>query len=221
MSGAPLVATERRVAASPVWVRLTDTFTGRAPTGPLTVTLERLTAAGWVEVRLPYRLTAGGDLAFVNLGRTTDPGAMGAFDVRVTVTRPGSITETAAGTAALVTTITSWAPDAPVVPSTPDGVRLFPGPAYDFPARIPLLGGRVVDPAGDPVERARVWVDETVQSSLLRTEEVRTDAGGWFRLPVRWSDGPTDVRASRGALSGVTTVSLPAALSSLQQITLT
>jgi hypothetical protein len=36
------------LAASPVWIQLRDTFTGRPPAGPVSVALERRTGATWV-----------------------------------------------------------------------------------------------------------------------------------------------------------------------------
>lgn len=210
---------ERTVAASPIWIRLRDTFTGVAPAGPVTVSLERLAGPRWVPFNYRHQLSRDGDLAFLNLGRTRDPGAVGSFDVRVTVTSPASIAETPSGEAALELVVPSWAPDAPITPISPIDVRLFPSPAYAFPPGTPLLSGRVVDLAGDPVARARVWASETVLSTT-RAEEVRTDGGGRFRLPLRWSSGSTDIHASHGASSGQITVTLPAGLSSTQQLTL-
>jgi hypothetical protein len=208
------------LAASPVWIQLRDTFTGRPPAGPVSVVLERRTGATWVPLAHPHQLSASGNLAFVNLGRTRDPGAVGPFDVRVTVASPGTITEAWTGDPALTTTITPWASDAPSVPTLPDSVRLFPGPAYAFPTGTPLLAGQVVDVNGDPVARAHVWATETVQAQQL-TEEVRSDDDGRFRLPLRWSAGATDVHAARGAMSGAVTVTVPADLSTTHQIVLT
>jgi hypothetical protein len=60
----------------------------------------------------------------------------------------------------------------------------------------------------------------TVQNRLL-TEEVRSDGDGRFRLPLRWSAGATDIKATHGAQAGSITVSVPADLASTHQITLT
>lgn len=214
------VTLETTVAASPIWVRLRDTFTGRAPAGAISVSAQRSAGGGWVALEHPHRVGPDGDLAFVNLGRTRDPGAVGTFDVRITVAGPGMISEDANGDPVLTATVAAWAPDAPAVPSQPDELRLFPGPAYRFPAGTPLLAGVVVDSNGDPVPRARVWATETVQSTPL-TEEVRSDGEGRFRLPLRWSAGATTVNGGLGSLAGSIVVSLPAALSSTHQITLT
>jgi hypothetical protein len=211
---------EPMVAASPIWIRLLDTFTSRPPAGPVRVSIERRAGDGWLAIAQRHQVSAAGDLTFVNLGRTRDPEAIGTFDVRVFVDCPGSIPEALGGGAAVTKTITAWAPDAPDVPLLPDALRLFPGPSYAFPSGTPLLAGQVVDAQGDPTPRARISATATVQNTLL-TEEVRSDGDGRFRLPLRWSAGTTDVRASHGAQAGSITVTLPAALSSTHQITLT
>jgi hypothetical protein len=181
-------ARETLRAASPIWIRLRDTFVDGPPGGRVTVSLERLVETTWVPFAFRHRLSPSGDLAFVNLGRSGDPGATGAFDVRVTVSCTGTICEASNGEPTLTATIVAWAPDAPSVPSMPDHLRLFPGPDYPFPLGTPLLAGRVVDPNGDPAARARVWATATVQNAML-TEEVRSDGDGRFRLPLRWSAG--------------------------------
>jgi hypothetical protein len=208
------VTSERRSVASPIWIALRDAFTGRPPTGPLTVRLERRTGTAWTPFEYRHQVSTGGDLAFVNLGRSNDPGAIGSFEVRVTVGCPGMIAE------AVTTTVTAWAPDAPAAPSQPDVLQLFPGPGYAYPAGTPLLTGRVVDTDGAPVARARVFSTTTVQGTPL-TEEVRTAADGYFRLPLRWSTGATAVHAALGGRTAAITVFVPADLSTTQQITLT
>ena len=216
----PTLHLERTVAASPIWIRMRDTFTGSPPTGPVHVALDRRVGANWVAIKHRHQLSATGDLAYVNLGRSGDPRAVGTFDVRVSVDSPGTIPESSSGDAAITKTITAWAPGAPNAPSLPDELRLFPGPSYAFPAATPLLAGRVTNADGEPVPRARVWATATVQNTLL-TEEVRSDGDGRFRLPLRWSAGATDIHASSGAHAGSITVVVPADLSSTHQITLT
>jgi Carboxypeptidase regulatory-like domain len=208
------------IAASPIWIRLEDTFTGEPPAGPVAVALERRDGQRWLPFAYRHRLSRTGDLGFVNLGRERDPATVGSFDVRVTVTSPHTVAESASGDAAIETTVAAWAPDAPAPALVPDTLRLFPGPSYAFPPGTPVLSGQVLDSAGDPVGRARVWAAETVQNAQL-VEEVRTSGDGRFRLPLRWSAGATQIHASRGPSSGVITVTVPADLSSAQQITLT
>lgn len=211
---------ERLVAASPIWIQLRDTFRDRPPAGPLTVSLERRAGADWIPLAHRHQLSASGDLAFVGLGRTREPAAVPPFDVRVTVTGPGTIAEAWNGEAALTTTVTPWSQEAPSVPALPDVLRLFPGPAYPFPPGTPLLAGIVVDASDVPVARARVSATETVQNQP-RIEEVRTAEDGRFRLPLRWSAGDTDVLAAHGPATGSVTVTLPAALSATHKIVVT
>jgi hypothetical protein len=214
-------ASEWRVLASPIWIRLLDAFTERPPRGPLAVALERRVAPSeWIPFAHPHRVGPGGDLAFLNLGRTNNPLTMGTFDVRVTVTAPGLIAEDAAGAPAITTTVTAWAPDAPSPPAHPDVLTFFPGPAYAYPAGLPLLAGRVVDPAGVPAARARVAAT-VVTPQGPRTEEARTGPDGFFRLPLRWATGAIDVTAALDGRTGAVTVTVPADLSTSQLITLT
>jgi hypothetical protein len=214
------LALEPMVAASPIWIRLRDTFTGGPPTGPVSVSLQRRLGVDWLALEHRHQISATGDLAFVDLGRTRDPDAVGTFDVRVIVDSPGTISVASNGDAALTTKVTAWAPGAPIVPLLPDNLRLFPGPSYAFPTRTPLLSGQVLDSHGDPAPRARVWATATVQNRLL-TEEVRSGGDGRFRLPLRWSAGATDIHATHGAQAGSITVVVPADLSSTHHITLT
>jgi hypothetical protein len=214
------LASERRIAGSPIWIMLRDAFTGQAPLGPVTVALERRTGATWTEFRHRHHLTPAGDLGFVNLGRSRDPATTGSFDVRVTVVCAAMIAEAANGDPTITTTVNAWPPEAPTTPAHPDVLRFFPGPGYRFPAGTPLLAGRVVDAHAEPVARVRVFSITTVQAVQV-TEEVRTDDDGYFRLPLRWSTGATDVKAALGGRTAAITVSVPADLSTTQQMTLT
>ncbi|MEA2371756.1 MAG: hypothetical protein QOH12_2150 [Solirubrobacteraceae bacterium] len=220
MSGWPSLEFEPSVAASPIWIRLRDAFTGRMPAGPISVSLERRVGSDWLAFAHRHQISSTGDLAFLNLGRTRDPGAVGSFDVRITVLSRGTIAEAPDGSAAITATVTAWAPGAPAVAPLPTELRLFPSPSYAFPAGTPLLAGRVVDVHGNAIPRARIWAAVTVQNRLL-TEEVRSDGDGRFRLPLRWSVGATDIKATLGAQAGSITVSVPGDLSSTHQITLT
>jgi len=207
------------IAASPIWILLRDAFTTRAPRGPVTIRLERRIGSGWVEFEHAWQLSSAGHLGFVNLGRSRDPAAVGTFDVRVHVSSPGTIAEAPGGDAAITAPVSGWWASAPA-PAAPTELVLYPGPAYAFPSRTPLVAGRVLDAHGAPVPRARVWSTAKVQNALL-TEEVRSDDDGRFRLPVRWSVGATDVQSTRGGQAGFTTVDVPADLSFTHQITLT
>lgn len=213
-----MIALERRMSASPIWIQLRDTFTGAVPRAPVDIRLERRIGTRWVPLDHRFRLSSGGDLAVIDLGRTREPALVGTFDVRVWVSAKGLVTEPEP----VEVTITAWPPDAPNVPAGPTPCRLFPGPAYAFPPRTPVLSGTVVDAGGTGVKRAAVRVDETIGGTTV-TEEVRTDATGAFRLPVRWSAGATTVAARKARppqppLTGSITVNVPADLSSIHQI---
>jgi hypothetical protein len=217
----PLAGVEHRVAASPVWLHLVDTFTGRAPLGPVDVELARGASAGtWVPLDFPYQLKANGDLALLNLGRT-GPGLAGTtFDVRITLAAPRTVVETAAGTDALDVTVTTWDMDHPAPPAVRSEVRCYPSADYRYPPGTPVHPGRVVDAAGAPVPRARVTATETVLGNPV-VEEVRTDDSGWFLLPLRWSSGTTQVDADRLGATGSVTITVPADLGTASVITLT
>jgi hypothetical protein len=219
-AGAPSTPQQRRVSASPIWLQLRDTFTGRAPASPVSVALERRDGTRWLAFPHAHQLSPYGDLAFVNLGRTGHPATVGTFDVRVTVSVAGSVTVAADGAPTVTRSVTAWTPRARPATPAPETLSLFPGPDYPFSPQTPLLAGQVVLANGDPVPRARVWATETVQNAL-RTEEVRSGRDGRFRLPLRWSAGATDVNAALGADAGSITVIVPADLSLTHQITLT
>jgi hypothetical protein len=212
------LSTERNVAASPVWLRLVDTFTGHGPPGPVQVDVERRVGARWIPVELAYLLKPNGDLAFLNLGRVGRGGAGAQFDIRVTATAPHTVTETATGDRSVVATVTTWTPDAPPVPVVHE-IRCYPGPHYRFGPGVPLLSGRAEDASGTAVPRARVTVTETVLGTPI-TEEVRTGDDGWFRLPLRWSSGTTQVDADRLGATGSAIITVPADLGSVVVITL-
>jgi hypothetical protein len=208
---------ETRSAATPLWLRLRDTYTGRPP-AEVDVLLQRRLGTEWVRLDHAHQISSHGDLGFLNLGRRPW-GSAGTFDVRVTCTAPRTIVETSAGEPTLETTVAVWSDQAPPVP-TVEPVSFFPAPDYPFSPATPLLTGRVVDGAGDPVSRARVSVAETVGTATV-IEEVRTSADGWFRLPVRWSSGTTQVDADKGALTDSATLVVPSGLRSSLTLTLT
>jgi hypothetical protein len=211
------LALERRVDASPIWVRLRDTFTKGAPLGPVKIRLETLRGQEWVPLEHPHRLSSGGDLAVIGLGRSRDPASVGTFPVRVWVSVPGSIAEPQPVELA----VTAWRPEAPSVPAGPTDCELHPGPTYRFPPGTPVLTGTVVLNNGTPVDRAVVRVTETVNNTSV-TEQARTDELGAFRLALRWSAGATTVvaqpRPPHPPLAGSINVNVPADLSSIHQI---
>jgi hypothetical protein len=212
--------TEHTVAASPVWLRLVDMFTTRAPAGRVSLQIERREGNQWRAVEIPYQLKPNGDLAFVNLGRVARGQAGSTREYRVTATADQTITETSAGAPSMVFSITTWSPDAP--PPTPQirEIHCYPAPDYPFGPSVPVVSGTVVDQGtGDPVGRARVRVTETVLGNPL-VEEVRTNDAGWFRVPLRWSSGATDIDAERSGANGSASINVPADLGSVVSITI-
>jgi 5-hydroxyisourate hydrolase-like protein (transthyretin family) len=208
---------ETRSAATPLWLRLRDTYTGRPP-ADVDVVLERRLGGDWVVLHHPHQISSQGDLGFLNLGRGPW-GSAGTFDVRVTCSAPHTVVETSSGGPTLETTVTIWTDQSPPVP-TLEPVSFFPAPDYTFSPSTPLLTGRVVDGAGDPVDRARVQVTETVGAATV-IEEVRTTSDGWFRLPLRWSTGITQVDADKSGLTDSVSIVVPDDLRSLPTLTLT
>jgi hypothetical protein len=209
--------TESRLAASPIWLRLVDTHTGRRPADPVEVSLERRDGTAWVPWSVPHQLTGAGDLGFLDLARGR-PGDTGSVDVRVWVTSPGTVTDTTTGEAVVEITVPIWSEAAPPTPAA-QVVSFLPGPDYHFGNGVPLLAGRAVDAAGAPLDRCRVSVTETVRGSPV-VERVMTNADGWFRLPLRWSSGATQVSATHGALTATAAITLPADLATILTLTL-
>jgi hypothetical protein len=183
------------------------------------VAVERRDGNQWQAVDLTHKLKPSGDLAFVNLGRVRRGDAGRQLDFRFTVAVPGSICETVNRAPALVLTVTTWSPDAP--PPTPavQEIRCYPAPDYRYGPGVPLVAGTVAMTNGEPAGRARVRVTETVLGKTL-VEEVRTNDDGWFRLPLRWSSGSTQIDADRSGVSGSATINVPADLGSVVSIVL-
>ena len=213
----PLVL-DSLTTGSPLWLRLVDSFTGRPPQGPVKVRLELRRGTEWEPLAWPHHLTGGGDLGFVGLGRSARDPAQ-TFDVRVTVAVPRTQPSTATGAASVTATLSTWSDASPPSP-VPTELTFFPMTDYSFGANVPLLSGRVLDAAGRPVDRAVVTVTEIVRGSPV-DELTLTDTDGWFRLPVRWSSGATQVDVTSGALTGSAAFTVPDDLATVARITVT
>ncbi len=205
------------VAATPVWLRLVDTHTERRPRD-VEVLLERRVGGDWVRLEVPHQISSNGDLGFLGLGRGR-LGSAGSFDVRVTLRAPHTVVDAGGGAERWESTVAVWTDETPPSP-TPQEIRFFPAADYPFAPGTPLLAGRVVDVGGEPADRAAVRVTETV-GAITRVEEVRSRPDGWFRLPLRWSAGSTQVDAALGAANGVLTIVVPDDLATQPTITLT
>jgi hypothetical protein len=212
-----VVRVDRQVAASPVWIRVLDTFTGRAPDGPVVLGLARQVGPRWVPFEMPYQYKSSGDLALLGLGRVATGRGGTPLVVRLTIAVPRMVVETSAGADNIVVALTTWDADHPPALPVPEDVRCYPAPDYRFAPGLPVHPGRVVDAAGDPVAGARVVVTESVMGTQV-VEEVRAGADGRFRIPLRWSSGSTTIDADRAAAAGSTTITLPADLGSASLI---
>lgn len=211
------IVLERSLTLSPLQVDLTDMFRKRPPRGPLVVTIERVDGATVTPISSPARMSTTGQLAFVGLGRSSIAGEV--IDLRITVTAPDMVQETTAGTTALELSIVTWNSDSPPPGILTGAFRFYPATSYTFGPGVPILNGIAVDPAGDPLERASIFNEETVRGQL-RTEEVRTGPDGRFRLPLRWSFGPTLIHATHPSGSTAEAVNLPADLTAITQLVL-
>lgn len=203
---------------SPLWLRLVDAFTGRPPQGPVAVRLELRRGTDWEPLAWPHHLTGGGDLGFVGLGRGGREPTQ-TFDVRVTVTAPRTQPATITGDDRVTARLSTWSEASPPNP-VPTQVTFFPTPDYVYGANVPVLTGQVVDATGAPVSRAEVAVTETVRGSPV-AERTLTDTGGWFRLPVRWSAGATQMDATSGTRTGSLALAVPDDLVAVARITVT
>lgn len=217
MTVGQLEGVEHRVAMSPVWLSLVDTFTGAPPDGGVEVTLARQVGTDWVPFEFPHQYKSNGDLALVGLGQVGLGRAGTTIDVRITIVVPRTVVETSAGGDTVDVTVTTWDAEHPPALPIRDVVRCYPAPDYRYRPGLPVHPGQVIDTAGDPVAAARVVVTETVQGNSA-VEEVRTDAGGRFRIPLRWSSGSTTLDAGRAGATGSTTITLPADLGSASVI---
>lgn len=209
---------ESRVSASPIWLRLVDTFSGRPPAGPIDVRIEKRDGATWFPLAATHQVSSSGDVGFLDLGKGRQ-GQTGTFEVRVFVASPRTITVSGTGDPFVTVTVSIWSTDNPPTP-TPQWVKFLPAPDYTFGPAVPLLSGRVLDSAGDPVGRTRVSATEIVHGSPVVEEAMTTD-DGWFRLPLRWSSGSTQIEAVYGALTGSTTITVPDGLPTTVTLTVT
>lgn len=178
-----VLASERFVHHADGMVRLVDDFTGLAPIGRLSFELEADRAGTWVAVARRPVLTPSGFVGFPGLGFTAQPVGKPAVRHRVRVS--SDLYRPLYGAFPGPTSIefdvhpynTDHPPASPIPVPCPD-IFLLPAAPYPFPREVPVLRGRVVDPAGDAVTDAFV-----VEGAR---ERVLTDRRGVFSLPLRW-----------------------------------
>ena len=211
------------VAASPIWIRLRDTFTGGPPRGPLDGTLER---ADRRDAGSPSSTATSSappaTSAFVNLGRSRDPATVGS--VRRPHHRrpaPGRSPRRPTATPAITTTVQRLGAGRAARAGRARRPAPVPRPGLRVPGRTPLLAGRVVDAARRPRRpRPRVGDRDGPEHAAHR--------GGAHRrrraLPPARCAGrpaPPTCKAAHGGRTGSITVAVPADLSTTHQITLT
>jgi hypothetical protein len=197
-------------------VQLIDDHTGGGPLARVAVALDVLDAGAWRTTSVPPRWSRSDLFTYPWLERRRD--ARGApprrYRVRVAADayRPTYLFD-ADGVEVDVYPFDDDEPPAQV-PKSPTPIWLLPSAAYPFPATVPLLRGRVVDPAGVPVARARVEATK---------DRVLTDADGAFVLPLRWArrTAPTSIDATdRQGRHGTVTIQVPDDLGTPQTITI-
>jgi len=209
---------EELLLYSPLGLRLVDDFTGGAPLGPIDVFLDVEDGAGWRPTGIEAVITASSVVAFAGLGLSLDTNRPPVrYRVRLVARfyRP-AYRATDDGVELDAPPYDHSTPPVPIT-AAPQPATLLPSSAYPFPSHVPVLHGVVEDVNGDPV------ADAVVQEGLR--ERVLSDERGVFSLPLRWvADGvPTAIDAvdQRNGRNGQINVTLPAALTSNQTITVT
>jgi hypothetical protein len=210
------LAGEDLVLYSPLGLRLIDDLTGRAPIGRVGAVLEIDDGAGWRRVPRRPVITASHVLSFPGLGRSAGTGVPAShYRVRLLpdLYRP-EYRVTDDGIEFDAPPYSDVEPPVPLTAGAAEAV-LLPAAHYPYPSHVPVLRGRVVDPAGEPV------ADALVPEGLR--ERVLTDERGAFSLPLRWVAGgvatPIQADDQRNARNGAILVTLPADLQQSQTIT--
>jgi hypothetical protein len=142
---------EPTITASPIWIRLRDTFTGRPPAGPVHVSIERRVGANWIALQHRHQLSSTGDLRSsasaapairrrsgrsTSASSSTAPGRSRGIGRR----RGGHQDHHRLGAGRARQSVSAGRP-APV-----------PRPELRLPRGTPLLAGRVIDAHGDPAD---------------------------------------------------------------------
>jgi hypothetical protein len=211
------VPSEHNALYSPVGLRLVDEFTGRAPLGAVSATLDLELAPGvWEATGLEPVVTPSSVLTWPGLGRAWEPATAPARRYRARIAaeryRPAYL-ETADG---VPFDAPPWDDLNPPVPTTtgPVDAYLLPAAGYDFPTWVRVLRGFVEDVSGAPV--ANVLVHQAA------VERALTDERGTFSLPLRWaaSGMVVDATDARTGRAGSHTLSLPSDLAASVTITI-
>lgn len=219
---------ERIVTRSPAGFRIIDEHTGGAPIGPLSAAVDLLDTDGnWQPNDTPIIMTQVGVLAFPGIDRRSGDATLPYRRYRLRLDplfyRP--VYTTAGGERFL---------SRPTLPPIgPKLLPVLPAPGYPFDHRVPVINGIVVNGQQRPVGGALVTLMEPIpidpddESRGFVTPKYRALSDdrpgrvGAFALPLRFSrNGPFDVIATRGALTGTISVQLPQATFTNQTITI-
>ena len=202
---------------SPLGLRLVDDFTGRAPLGRVSATLDRRVSAGvWEPTTIDAVLTPSNILTWPGLGREFEPVSAPTRRYRVRLEadlyRPGYLQ----ALDGIEFDAPPWDDDNEPVPVTtgPQDAYLLPATTYGFPTWVRVLRGQVEDLSGGPV--ANVLVHQATAERAL------TDERGTFSLPLRWatSGQPVDAIDIRTGRAGTHVLNLPADLRANVTITI-
>ena len=195
---------ERSVLYSPAWFVPFDEFAGRPRAAGVTVELDRFddTENVWLPQDTQAVRTPSAAIAYPGLGRRGGPDA-GRFRARFsaagyTPLYPADdepFTADALGVEFQTFPYDDTQP--PATPATPRLVRLLPGAAFPYGPGVRTVYGVVVDRATQaPVPNALVTAAGTTQGDgVAWRERTLADAGGGFRLALRWEGqrgGPPD-----------------------------
>lgn len=211
---------DRRLALSPIALRLIDDLTGGVPVGTVGCALfVDDGAGGWVPSGVRARRSAGGLLIFPDLGRTARKGLGGApsrsYQARFAAEFYTWYDQRTSDGYGFEVFPFNDAEPPPGLSGMPVAITLVPAPNYPFPAELRVLHGVVTGPDG-PVANAEI--------SRGNVDRVLTDARGAFALPLRQPAlaGPvtidaTDHRATPNRV-GQAVLQLPDALRTSQTI---
>lgn len=179
---------ERRVSYSAAWFVPVDTVTGMPPELPLTILLDIRDGQDWAPTDVSATRTLSGGIAYLDLGRCRDPGAMAPRRYRARF-EPGVylaiVRAYRDGEEFLAMPFSDTIPPALAVP--PLTINLAPSVSYPFTSDVPVVYGQVSTVSGQRVPD--VLVSATVRPAAPgppRTERSLTGPDGTFALPLRW-----------------------------------
>jgi hypothetical protein len=211
------VRSEHIALFSPVGLRLVDDFTGRAPIGRVSATLDRQVSPGvWEPTSIASVLTPSSILTWPGLGRDSEPLTAPTRRYRARLQAEQYRPDYLQSADGLEFDAPPWDDQHDPVPVTagPQDVYLHPAPGYGFPTWVRVLRGLVEDAAGGPV--ANVLVRQAAAERAL------SDERGTFALPLRWASTGLVVDAvdARTGRSGSHVLNLPSDLQTSVTITI-